>query len=121
MTERRVRRGGRAARQAARASRLTPEVPFLTRRLAPFEVLDPDGLELIEHNADTILEEIGVEISDHPGAIQLFAQAGAAVEGTRVRFPRGLVRSIITASAALCLSRAGIRLFSTAPRWRPMR
>ena len=98
MTDRRVRSGGRAARQAARASRLTPEVPFLTRRLAPFEILGAEGLELIEHNADTILEEIGVEITDHARAIALFADAGAEVDGTRVRFPRGLVRSIISAT-----------------------
>jgi trimethylamine---corrinoid protein Co-methyltransferase len=98
MTERRERSGGRAARQAARASRAIEEVPFLTRRLAPFEILSEEGLELLEHNADTILEEIGMEISDHPGALQLFAAAGADVDGTRVRFPRGLVRSIVTAT-----------------------
>src|SRR5690606_17764927 len=57
-----------------------------------------EGLELIEHNADTLLEEIGVEITDHPGALRLFADAGATVEGTRVRFPRGLVRALVTAT-----------------------
>lgn len=98
MSERRERSGGRAARQAARASRMTPDVAFLTRTLAPFEILSEEGLALIEHNADTILEEIGVEITDHPGALRLFADAGASVEGTRVRFPAGLVRSTITAT-----------------------
>ncbi|MEX0757415.1 MAG: trimethylamine methyltransferase family protein [Acidimicrobiia bacterium] len=97
-TERRGRSGGRAARQAARASRAVRDVPFLTRTLAPFEILNEEGLELIEHNADTLLEEVGIEITDHPSTLELFANAGAAVEGTRVRFPRGLVRSIITAT-----------------------
>ncbi len=98
MSERRGRSGGRAARQAARAQRLPDDVPFLTRTLDPFEILSEEGLELIEHNADTILEEIGIEITDHPGALQLFADAGADIEGTRVRFPRGLVRSVVRAT-----------------------
>lgn len=98
MTERRGRSGGRAARQAARAERALETVPFLTRRLAPFEVLSDEGLELLEHNADTLLEEVGIEVTDHPGALRLFADAGADVDGTRVRFPRGLARSIITAT-----------------------
>ena len=98
MSERRGRSGGRAARQAARAERAIEEVPFLTRRLAPFEVLSEEGLALIEHNADTLLEEVGVEVTDYPSALRLFADAGARVEETRVRFPRGLVRSLITAT-----------------------
>lgn len=99
MTDRRARSGGRAARQAARASRMIADVPFLTRQLAPFEILGEEGLALIEHNADTLLSEIGVEISDHPEALRLFADAGATVDGTRVRFPRGLARSVIMATA----------------------
>ncbi|MDX1447992.1 MAG: trimethylamine methyltransferase family protein [Acidimicrobiia bacterium] len=98
MSERRGRSGGRAARQAARAERAIEEVPFLTRRLAPFEVLSEEGLALIEHNADTLLEEVGVEVTDYPSALRLFADAGARVEETRVRFPRGLVRSLIPAT-----------------------
>lgn len=98
MSERRSRSGGRAARQAARAERALETVPFLTRNLSPFEVLNEEGLALIEYNADTILEEVGIEVTDHPGALRLFADAGADVDGTRVRFPRGLVRSIVTAT-----------------------
>ena len=53
----------------------------------------------IEHNADTILEEVGVEIRDYPSALKLFAEAGADVDGTRVRFPRGMCRQIVQATA----------------------
>jgi trimethylamine--corrinoid protein Co-methyltransferase len=98
MTDRTRRAGGRAARQAARAGRAISEIPFLTRRLAPFEVLSAEGLELIEHNADILLSEIGVEITDHPRALELFADAGADVDGTRVRFAPGFARSLITAT-----------------------
>ena len=93
------RSGGRAARQAARAAQVTEREPFLTRRLAPFEIVSAEGLELLEHNADTILEEVGVEVHDHADTIRRFRDAGAEVDGTRVRFPRGLCRAIVQASA----------------------
>ncbi|MCI0545622.1 MAG: trimethylamine methyltransferase family protein, partial [Actinobacteria bacterium] len=89
------RSGGRAARQAARAARAIESVPFLTRRLEPYQVLSLEGLEMIEHNADMLLETVGVEIGNYPEAVRIFAEQGCDVEGTRVRFPRGLARSVI--------------------------
>jgi trimethylamine--corrinoid protein Co-methyltransferase len=62
-------------------------------------VLTEEGLSLIEHNADTILEEIGIDFRDDEEALALCREAGAEVDGMRVRFPRGLCRSIIQASA----------------------
>ena len=96
----RRRSGGREARKAHReASRLARHVPFLTRKLDLVEVLNAEGLELIEHNAETILDQVGVEIVDYPDALRIFAEAGADVDATRVRFPRGMCRKIIRASA----------------------
>ena len=95
----RRRSGGRAARAAARAAaREIRRSPFLTSKLAPFEVLSTEGLEIIEHNAETILERVGMEITDSQ-AVRDFAEAGAETEGTRVRFPRGMCREIVTATA----------------------
>ena len=74
-------------------------MPFLTRTLEPFEVLSDEGIEIIEHNADVILEEVGVIVRDYPDALALFATAGADVDGERVRFPRGMCRSIVQATA----------------------
>ena len=100
MTGRRGRRGGgRAARQAARTADALQSVPFLTRKLAPVEVLSEEGLELIEYNADTLLEQVGIEIVGYDEAIDIFAAAGAEVDGTRVRFPRGMCRQLIPATA----------------------
>ena len=96
---RRRRGGGRAARQALRTARVIEQQPFLTRRLARSEVLSQEGLELIEHNAETLLEEVGIELMNFPEAASMYAAAGADVDGTRVRFPRGMCREIITASA----------------------
>ena len=65
----RRRTGGREGRIAARAAAHIEHVPFLTRTLKPFEVLDEEGLALIEHNADTILEEVGREFRGDPEAL----------------------------------------------------
>jgi trimethylamine---corrinoid protein Co-methyltransferase len=95
----RLRSGGRAGRQAARASHHVAREPFLTRTLAPFEVLNEEGLATIEHNADTILEKVGLEFRGDADALRLFREAGADVQGERVRFPRGMCRRIVQASA----------------------
>ena len=67
--------------------------------MKPFEIVSDEGLEIIEHNAETILQEVGVEIRDYPSALKVFADAGASVDGTRVHFPRGMCRQIVQASA----------------------
>ena len=91
--------GGRAARQALRLASHAESVPFLTRTLAPLEVLNDESIALIEENADTILEKLGIWIRDYPSALSLFKDAGADVDGERVRFPRGMCRSIVQATA----------------------
>jgi trimethylamine--corrinoid protein Co-methyltransferase len=95
----RRRGGGREARIALRAQSHVERVPFLTRTLAPYEVLDEEGLSLIERNADTLLEEVGIEFRGDPDALRTLKDGGADIDGERVRFPRGLCRSIIQASA----------------------
>ena len=97
--ERHRKSGGRAARQATRRSAGAQREAYLVRKIKPYELASEEVLALLEHNADTILEEIGVEIRDYPSAIERFKKAGAHVDGTRVRFPRGMCRSIIQASA----------------------
>lgn len=98
--QRRSRRGGaRDARRAARAKGQHAAVPYITRHIPVYEMVSQEGLETIEHNADTILEEIGIEFRDDPEALALWKDAGADVDGQRVRFPRGMCRQIIQASA----------------------
>jgi len=92
-------RRGRSARQAERLAKGLESLPYLTRKLAPVEVISAEGLETIEHNADTLLEEVGIEIVNYPEAVDIFRSAGADADGMRVRFPRGLCRSLINASA----------------------
>jgi trimethylamine--corrinoid protein Co-methyltransferase len=92
-------RRGRSARQEARLSKAAEHLPYLTRKLAPVEVISAEGLETIEHNADTLLEQVGIEIGNFPEAVEIFRGAGADADGTRVRFPRGMCRQLITATA----------------------
>ena len=101
------RSGGRAGRQALRASHAVEAATYLTRTMKPYELVSDEGLELLEHNADTILAEVGVEIRDYPSALALFANAGADVSGTRARFPRGLCRSIVQATAPAMYTQHG--------------
>ena len=91
-------RGGRDARRAG-SPVVTKSAPYVKRKIPFFEVLDEEGLQLIEHNADTILEEIGIEFRDMPEALDILKQGGAEIDGVTARFPRGLCRSIIQASA----------------------
>ncbi len=99
MSERKRRSGGRSARQQTRASGSSPAAPFIERKIPCFELFDNEQLELIEHNAETVLEEIGIEFRDDQEALDLLREAGADVQGERVHFPRGMCRKIIRDSA----------------------
>ena len=98
--ERRGRRGrgnagGADARRALRRGGKAEKLSYITRQIPAYRILSEEGLELIEHNADTILEEIGIEFRDDAEALQIWKDAGADVQGERVRFPRGMCRDIV--------------------------
>jgi trimethylamine---corrinoid protein Co-methyltransferase len=98
-TPRARRPSGRDAKRAARTARSHSFVPYITRSIPYYEVLGTEGLELLEHNADTILQEIGIDFRDDPETLQILRDAGADVQGERVRFPRGMCRTLVTRSA----------------------
>jgi trimethylamine--corrinoid protein Co-methyltransferase len=58
---RRRRSAGREARRVARQATPMSTAAFIERKIPYFEILNEEGLQLIEHNADTVLEEIGIE------------------------------------------------------------
>lgn len=101
MSEKRRRTsGGRAARQAARSgSQSASRAAYVTRNVPYYEVLNQEGLETIEYNAETVLEEIGIDFRDDEEALQMWREAGADVQGERVRIPRGLARKLIQDNA----------------------
>ena len=91
--------GGREAKRAARSARVAQSAPYITRKIPYFEVLDEEGLATIERNANTILEEIGIDFRDDAEALDIWRKAGAEITGERVRFPGGMCRAIVQASA----------------------
>ena len=93
------RSGGRRARKALRLRGRGQQAPFIERKIPYYELLDEQGLALIEENADLVLEEVGIEFRDDPEALDILRQGGARVDGARVHFPKGLCRAIVQASA----------------------
>ena len=92
---RRARGGGGAARRAERTAVSVETARYIERNIPNFEILSEEALEIIEHNAETVLEEIGVNFVQNPAALERWRQAGADVQGERVRLPRGLARQLI--------------------------
>ena len=99
MSDRRKRGGGRAARKAKRALSAVKSVPYITRKVPFYEVLNEEGLTLIENNAETILQEIGVEFRGDQDALDLWKNAGADIKNERVRIPKGLCKKLVQDSA----------------------
>lgn len=94
-TRGRRRGGGAEARRERRRGAGHQSLRYITRKVPLYEVLDEEGLALIEANADLVLEEIGIEFREDEEALRLWREAGADVRDERVRFPRGLCRSLI--------------------------
>ena len=94
-------RRGREARKTARLLRGASSIPYITRGIPPIDLLSLETIEIIEANAETVLQEIGIEFRDYPKAHALFKAAGADSQGSRIRFPKGLARQLCkTAPAA---------------------
>ncbi len=98
--ERRARGGGGAARRAERTAVSIETARFIERNIPNLEILTEEALQIIEWNAETVLEEIGVNFVDNPAALDLWRQAGADVQGERVRIPRGLARRLCATAPA---------------------
>ncbi|HLS18612.1 MAG TPA: trimethylamine methyltransferase family protein, partial [Paracoccaceae bacterium] len=93
-TRRRGRGGGGAARRAERTAPRLEAARFIERRIPNFEILDEEALAVIEYNAETVLEEVGVSFVENPAALERWREAGATVRDERVQIPRGLAREL---------------------------
>ncbi len=79
---------------------LRPKSPVihagLEREIPPYDMMSEEGLELIEEKTEELLQEVGVEFRGDDEALRIWQQAGGAdVKGTRVRFDKGFLRSLI--------------------------
>ncbi len=93
------RRGGRAARRAARDRPETGMLPPLVRGIPLFEILDEERLERLHEASMRILEETGIAFQDGE-AIAIWREAGAAIDGWRVRVPRELLLELVARAPA---------------------
>ncbi|SMY06872.1 trimethylamine methyltransferase family protein [Flavimaricola marinus] len=96
---RRTRGTRRPARSAAHGHNPWLEVPYITRKVPTYDLLDEESLVRIEEAADTILAEIGIEFRDDPVTVEMFRKAGGTVtklgDATwNIRFDRGLIRAL---------------------------
>ena len=94
----RRRKGARNRGSRSRERKPIVRFPYIQRKIATFDILNEEGLCLIEANADKILRDIGMEFRDDPEILDYFREAGADVQGELVRFEPGMCRSIIQAS-----------------------
>jgi len=93
-TRKRARGGGGAARRAERTAVRIEAAKYIERNIPNLEILNAEALEIIESNAETVLEEIGVNFVENPAALDRWRDAGADVQGERVHIPRGLARKL---------------------------
>jgi trimethylamine--corrinoid protein Co-methyltransferase len=103
---RRTRGGGGAARRAERTAVSIETARYIERNIPNFEVLSEEALEIIEANAETVLAEIGVNFVDNPAALDRWRDAGADVDGERVRIPRGLARALCKTAPSMITQHA---------------
>ena len=88
-------------RRRSRPNTSNPVAKLDSRRKIPaYELLDEESLLSLENHAEWLLTEIGIEIRGDAEALRLFKEAGASLDGERLRFdPR-------TSFAAIMLDRA---------------
>lgn len=94
-SRRRVRGGGGAVRRAERSAVVIETAKYIERNIPDLELLNEEALQIIELNAERVLEEIGVNFVGSPHSLELWREAGADLDGERVRIPRGLARKLI--------------------------
>ena len=90
-TPARRRAGGRRRNATTRAE--APKTRSI-RKAPSYDLLSLPELKRLEDHADWLLENVGMEFRGDAQALSLFADAGARVDGVRVRFPDGLARHL---------------------------
>jgi trimethylamine--corrinoid protein Co-methyltransferase len=109
--------GGGAARRADRTMVRHEAVKYIERNIPNFEILNEEALEIIEANAETVLAEIGVNFPSNPGALKLWADAGAEIDGERVRIPWCWPRSMARLSCATLQVAAAMPRLQISKKW----
>ncbi len=88
------RRRGRGAKGQSPDAPAVPAAPFIKRALPFFDVLDEEALVKLETQVDWLIETVGVEFREDPEALRIWQDAGADVQGTRVKANAQMIRSL---------------------------
>lgn len=89
MTTATRRPGAREAKRALRLKMPSVEPRHYVRNIPAYELLSAEGIEVVHDASMRILEDIGIDFRDEE-SLEIWRQAGAGVEGQRVRIPREL-------------------------------
>jgi len=82
----RERRRRRKVNEDADVQEIPKAPAYIKRKIPHYSILNDEELSIIEQNADTILEDVGIVFSEDQEALDILAAAGASIEGERVRF-----------------------------------
>ena len=86
--------GTRSRRRRERGGLQSPVRLPLERKIPLYELLPDETVEMVHDASMRILEEVGIEFRYDP-ALTIWKDAGADVDGTRVRITRELLMSLI--------------------------
>ena len=95
MSEGRRRSGGRRGHGDAVKSNAVAEPAYIKRGINIFQAWNDAQIDRIMARGEEIVETIGVNVTDNAEALELFAGAGAKIEGDRVKIKGGILREII--------------------------
>ena len=92
--EKHTRKGGRAARRAARVNAPIIHQPALMRNVPVYEVVNAEGVEQIHDLAMRIVESIGVDFRDAE-SLDIWKKTDAEIQGERVRVSRDTLMALV--------------------------
>ncbi len=94
LSEKHTRKGGRAARRAARVNAPVIHRPALMRNVPVYEVGNAEGVEQIHELAMRIVERIGVDFRDAE-SLGIWKKTDAEIQGERVRVSRDTLLALV--------------------------
>ena len=89
------RQGGRRGHAEA-VGDTTNHDPYIKRHIPYFEAWSQQEIAQIMDRGEEILETVGVNVLNTPAALELFKNAGATIDGERVKIPRKLAHELIS-------------------------
>ena len=73
-------RGGADARRTMRGSTEVKQAGYIRSKMKLYEPFSDDQLELIERNAETVLQETGIDFYEDEEAVEMWRAVGADVK-----------------------------------------